>query len=156
MIASWRNSGWSYLYTKNVITCFEWRIVGQFHCDILDIRIFTTFNSHLDKNSYWIMVKIGNENASHALKLLYANNHFEPIITCDCMIKFSNIHTYATYDTKLKTHNINNENNEVQHKWKRFNWNFELNKNLLEIIKIHPEWLPQEIALVFFFFKNNI
>jgi hypothetical protein len=62
------------------------------------------------------MVKIGNENASHALKLLYANNHFEPIITCDRMIKFSNIHTYATYDTKLKTHNINNENNEVQHK----------------------------------------
>jgi len=95
------------------------------------------------------MVKVRNENAKHALNILYANNHFELAIPCDHMIKFSNIPTCATYDTKLKTHNINNENNEVQHKQKSFSWNFGLNKNLLEIIKIHPKWLPQEIALAF-------
>jgi hypothetical protein len=33
-----------------------------------------------------------------------------------CKIIFLNIHTSTGYDTKLKTHNINNENNEVQHK----------------------------------------
>jgi hypothetical protein len=47
--ASWKSNGWSYLYTKNVITCFEWRIVGQFHCEILDIKIFTMFYSHLEQ-----------------------------------------------------------------------------------------------------------
>jgi hypothetical protein len=62
------------------------------------------------------MVKVKNENAKHALNILYANNHFELAIPCDHMIKFLNIHTCATYDTKSKTHNINNENNEVQHK----------------------------------------
>jgi hypothetical protein len=62
------------------------------------------------------MVNEGNENASHGLNTLYANNHFELAITCDCMIKFSSIHTSITYDTKLKTRDINNENNEVQHK----------------------------------------
>ncbi len=65
------------------------------------------------------------------------------------MINSSNIHTYEAYDTKFKDHNINNENNEVQHKGKRFHWNFELNKFFLEIIEIHPNWLPQEIALPF-------
>jgi hypothetical protein len=54
-----------------------------------------------------------------------------------------------TYDTKILNHNINNEINEVQHKRKRFIWNFELNFKKLEIIKIHPKWLPQHIALVF-------
>ncbi len=80
-------------------------------------------------------MKVGNENANHVLNILYANNHFEHAITCDPMIKFSNIHTCDAYDTKLKNYNINNEINEVQHKQKRLNWNFELNKNLLEIIK---------------------
>jgi hypothetical protein len=32
------------------------------------------------------------------------------------MKNYSNIHTCDAYDTKLKIHNINNENNEVQHK----------------------------------------
>jgi len=67
------------------------------------------------------------ESANHVLNILYANNHFEPTITCDPMINSSNIHTCNTYDTKLKNHNINNQINEVQHKQKRFNWNFELN-----------------------------
>jgi hypothetical protein len=65
------------------------------------------------------MVNEGNENASHGLNTLYANNHFELAITCDYMIKFSNIHTCATYDTKFEIHNINDENNEVQHKQKK-------------------------------------
>jgi hypothetical protein len=65
------------------------------------------------------MKKIGNENANHVLNILYANNHFEPTITCDPMIKFSNIHTLDAYDTKLKNHNINNGINEVQHKQKK-------------------------------------
>jgi hypothetical protein len=59
------------------------------------------------------MVKLGTENASHVLNILYANHHFEHAITCDHMIKFSNIHTCVAYDTKFKTHNINND---VQHK----------------------------------------
>jgi hypothetical protein len=62
------------------------------------------------------MMKVGNANASHVLNMLYSNNHFEPIITCDPMISFSNIHTYDAYDTKLKNCNINNEINEVQNK----------------------------------------
>jgi hypothetical protein len=45
------------------------------------------------------MIKIRNENASHVLNKLYANNNFEPTITCDPMINFSNIHTYDAYDT---------------------------------------------------------
>jgi hypothetical protein len=94
-------------------------------------------------------MKVGNENANHMLKILYANNHFEPIITSDPMINSSNIRTCDAYDTKSKNHNINNEINEVQHRQKRFNWNFESNKNLLEIINIHLKWLPQDIALVF-------
>jgi hypothetical protein len=48
------------------------------------------------------MMKVGNENSSHVLNILYGNNHFEPIITCDHMIKFSNIHTCDAYDTKFK------------------------------------------------------
>jgi hypothetical protein len=95
------------------------------------------------------MVKVINENASHVLNILYANNHFELAITCDPMINSSNIRTHDAYDTKFKDHNINNENNEVQHKGNMFNWNFELNKNLLKIIKTHPKWLPLEIALTF-------
>jgi hypothetical protein len=63
------------------------------------------------------------------------------------MINSSNINTYEVYDTKFKDHNINNENNEVQHKGKRFNLNFDF--FFLELIKIHPKWLPQEIALAF-------
>jgi glutaminase len=73
------------------------------------------------------MMKVGNENASHMLNILDANNHFEPTITCDPMINSSNIHTCDAYDTKLKKHNINNEINEVQHKQKMFNCNFYLN-----------------------------
>ncbi len=56
------------------------------------------------------MMKVGNENASHVLNILYANNHFEFAITCDPMKKNSNIHTCDAYDTKFKNHNINNEN----------------------------------------------
>jgi hypothetical protein len=70
------------------------------------------------------MMKVGNENVSHMLNILCANNHFEPTITCDPMINSSNIHTCDAYDTKLKNHNINIEINEVQHKRKRSNWNF--------------------------------
>ncbi len=57
------------------------------------------------------MMKVGNENASHVLNILYANNHFEPTKTCDLMIN-----SCDAYDTKLKYHNINHEINEVQHK----------------------------------------
>jgi hypothetical protein len=39
------------------------------------------------------MMKVGNENANHVLNILYATNHFELAITCDPMIKFSNINT---------------------------------------------------------------
>jgi hypothetical protein len=56
-------------------------------------------------------MKVGNENASHVLNILYANNHFEPTKTCDLMIN-----SCDAYDTKLKYHNINHEINEVQHK----------------------------------------
>jgi hypothetical protein len=52
-----------------------------------------------NKNSCWIMVKLGTENASHVLNILYANHHFEHAITCDHMIKFSNIHTCVAYET---------------------------------------------------------
>jgi hypothetical protein len=48
------------------------------------------------------MMKVGNENANHVLNILYANNHFEPAITCEPMINFSNIHTCDAYDIKLK------------------------------------------------------
>jgi hypothetical protein len=77
------------------------------------------------------MMKVGNENANHALNILYANDHFELAITCDPMIFFSNIHICDAYDTNFKNHNINNEIDEVQHKQKRFNWNFELNNFFL-------------------------
>jgi len=62
------------------------------------------------------MIKVGNENASHVLNILYAKNHFELAITCDPMINSSKIHTCDAYDTKFKNHNINNEINEVHHK----------------------------------------
>ncbi len=94
-------------------------------------------------------MKVENENASDVFNILYANNHFEPTIPCDPMIIFSNIHTCDAYDTKSKNHNINNEINEVQHKQKMFDYNFELNKKLLKIIKIHSKWLPQDVALAF-------
>jgi hypothetical protein len=61
-------------------------------------------------------MKIGNENASQMLNILYENNHFEPIITCDPMINSLNIHTCDEYDRKYENHSINNEINEVQHK----------------------------------------
>jgi hypothetical protein len=32
----------------------------------------------------------------------------------------------------------NNKNNETTTKWKKFNWNFELNIALLKITKTHP------------------
>jgi hypothetical protein len=60
-------------------------------------------------------MKIGNENANNVLGILYTNNQFEPTITCDPMINSSNIHTCDAYDTKNLNHNINNENNEVEH-----------------------------------------
>jgi hypothetical protein len=47
------------------------------------------------------MVKVGNENASHMLNILCANNHFEHVITCVPMINSSNIHTCDAYDTKF-------------------------------------------------------
>jgi hypothetical protein len=73
-------------------------------------------------------MKIGNENASNVLNKLYATNQFEPAIICDPTINSSNIHTCDAYDTKFKNHNINNENNEVEHKQKKIIWNFELTK----------------------------
>ncbi len=87
------------------------------------------------------MMKIGNENANNVLSILYTNNQFEPIITCDPMINSSNIHNCDAYDTKNLNHNINNENNEVEHKQKKFSWNFELTKKLFKIIKLDPKWL---------------
>jgi hypothetical protein len=39
-----------------------------------------------NKSNYQIMMKVGNENASHVLNILYENNHFEHIITSDSMI----------------------------------------------------------------------
>ncbi len=47
-------------------------------------------------------MKVGNENASHVLNILYANNQFEPTITCDSMINSSNIQISNPYDTKYK------------------------------------------------------
>jgi hypothetical protein len=64
------------------------------------------------------MMKVGNENENHVLNILYANNHFEPTITCDPIINSSHIHTYDAYDTKNLNHNINNEIREIQHKQK--------------------------------------
>jgi hypothetical protein len=44
-------------------------------------------------------MKVGNENEKHVLNILYANNHFDPTITCDPMINSSNIHICDTkYD----------------------------------------------------------
>jgi len=50
---------------------------------------------------------------------------------------------------KVLNHNVNNENNEVQHKQKRFSWNFRIKLNFGKNNKICHEWLPQDIALVF-------
>jgi len=55
-----------------------------------------------NKNNRRIIMKVGNENASHVSNILYANNHFEPTITFDPMINFSNIHTCDAYDKYLK------------------------------------------------------
>ncbi len=65
------------------------------------------------------------------------------------MINSSNICTCDAYDTKSFSHNVNNENNEVQHKQKRFSWNFRIKFNFGKNNKICHEWLPQDIALVF-------
>jgi hypothetical protein len=35
------------------------------------------------------------------LNILYVNNHFELVITCDPIINSSNIHTCDVYDTKF-------------------------------------------------------
>jgi pectate lyase len=48
-------------------------------------------------------MKVGSENENHVLNILYANNHFEHVITCNPIIKFSNIHTCDAYDKKFKS-----------------------------------------------------
>lgn len=82
---------------------------------------------------------------------MYWNNHFELVDTCyqtkvsfDCQSQ--NMCEIKNDDmTKEPT----NKNNELHNKWKRFTWTFQLENNLLEIQKQHPEWMPQEIALAF-------
>ncbi len=67
------------------------------------ISIYLQLPIHIwNKNNCWIMMKAGNENANHMLNIIYVNNHFKPIITCNPMINFSNIHTCDAYDTKFK------------------------------------------------------
>jgi hypothetical protein len=75
--------------------------VGQFHCNMLGIKIFTTPIHIWNLNIYRIMMKVGNDNSNHGLNILYENFHFEPTIICDPMIKFSNIHTCDAYMTQI-------------------------------------------------------
>ncbi len=73
----------------------------------------------------------------------------QPFWTCynmwshDNFFKYS--HLWCIYDTKFLNHNINNENNEV-------NINEKKKLEYIYQIKIHPEGLPQDIALTFIFF----
>ncbi len=98
---SWWSNIWNYLYTKKFITYFEWRIVGWFHCNIW-ISKYLQLPIHIwNKNNCWIILKVGNENTNHVLNILYVNNHFELVITCDPIINSSNIHTCDVYDTKF-------------------------------------------------------
>ncbi len=49
-------------------------------------------------------MKVGNKNANLVLNILYANNHFEPTITCNPMIYISKIFTFVMHMTQnLKT-----------------------------------------------------
>jgi hypothetical protein len=64
------------------------------------------------------------------------------------------------YKTKLKSKlimwKIINNNNEINFKHKRFRWNFELNNDLLKNIEMHPNWIPQKIALTFIKMYPNL
>jgi hypothetical protein len=50
--------------------------------------------------------------------------------------------------TSKKFETKENQKN-VQHKRKRFSWNFELNNALLKMVKTRLEWIEQEVALTF-------
>ncbi len=124
--ASWRNNGWNYLYKKMLLPTLNGRLLADFIV-IHWILEYLQHPIHIwNKKNYQIIMKVWNENASHVLSILYANNHFKPIITYDPIINYSNIHTCDAYDTKFKNYNINNENNEVQLTWKMFSWSFEI------------------------------
>jgi hypothetical protein len=51
---------------------------------------------------------------------------------------------------------LNNNNDEINFKHKRFRWNFELENDLWKIIGMHPNWIPQEIALTFIKMYSNL
>ncbi len=51
---------------------------------------------------------------------------------------------------------FNNNDDEMNFKHKRFRWNFELDNDLLKIIKMHPNWIPQKIVLTFIKMYPNL
>jgi hypothetical protein len=78
------------------------------------------------------------------LHIVYGNNHFEHVTMYNQntnVVKYAyncnvNNQTSKNFETKK------NENN-VQHKRKRFNWSFELNNALLKMVKAHLQWIEQ-------------
>ncbi len=56
----------------------------------------------------------------------------------------------------MKNELNNNNNNEINFKHKRFRWNFELDNDLLKIIEMNPNWIPQKIVLTFIKMYPNL
>jgi hypothetical protein len=94
--------------------------------------------------------KLSNYDESRKWKCKPCVEHIicnQPFWTCYNMWSHDKIFKYQhlwCMTQNWKNHNITNEINEVPHKQKKFNSNFELNKNLLKIMKIHPKWLPRD------------
>jgi hypothetical protein len=57
---------------------------------------------------------------------------------------------------KNELNNNDNNNNEINFRHKRFRWNFELDNDLLKIIEMHPNWIPQKIVLTFIKMYPNL
>jgi len=57
---------------------------------------------------------------------------------------------------KNELNNNDDNNNEINFRHKRFRWNFELDNDLLKIIEMHPNWIPQKIVLTFIKMYPNL
>jgi len=86
------------------------------------------------------------------LNTIYVDSHFELAKYCFQIV----INKKKFKKNKLCGKWINNNNNEINFKHKRFRWNFELNNDLLKMIEMHPNWLPQKIALTFIKMYPNL
>ncbi len=83
-------------------------------------------------------------------------NHFEP----------PTMHNQIANVPNVYNRNINNQTSEkietkenkknVQHKRKRFSWNFEVNNALLKMVKTHFEWIEQEVAFTFIHYYPHL